>query len=88
MICRPKGRGQRKKNVFFRALPELPKPSPYLPPLYCLFFRRGDHVRDFYLSKKTVQKIRARLNPPQIRAMPELKRFFSFDVFPKAAPWC
>ena len=23
-----KGRGQRKQNVFFRALPESPKPSP------------------------------------------------------------
>ena len=27
----PKGRGQRKKNIFFRALPELPKPPPMTP---------------------------------------------------------
>ena len=24
----------------------------------------------------------ARVTPPQIRAMPELKRFYSYDVFP------
>ena len=27
----PKGRGQQKKNVFFRALPELPRPPPMTP---------------------------------------------------------
>ena len=35
-----KGRGQLKKNVFFRALPELPKPPPHDPNLgnLVLFF--------------------------------------------------
>ena len=37
---RPKGRGQLKKNVFFQALPELPKPPPPDPNLgnLVLFF--------------------------------------------------
>ena len=29
MLGAGKGRGQLKKNVFFRALPELPKPPPW-----------------------------------------------------------
>ena len=39
----PKGRGQRKKNVFFRALPELPKPPPHDPNSgnLVLFFRKS-----------------------------------------------
>ena len=39
-----KGRGQRKKNVFFRALPELPKPPPPHDPNsgnLVLFFRKS-----------------------------------------------
>ena len=36
------------------------------------------------LSKKIVQKNSGKGNPPpQIRAMPELKRFYGFDCFPK-----
>ena len=34
-----------------------------------------DHLRDFYLVKKTVQKNRARVIPPHFRAMPEFERF-------------
>ena len=46
------------------------------------------------LSKKTVQKNSGKGTPPQIRAMPELKRFFGYDCFPKcqlyieASPKC
>ena len=36
---------------------------------------------------KKGQKIRAWVDPPLIRAMPERKRFFSIDVFPKAISW-
>ena len=38
-----KGRGQRKKNVFFRALPELPNPPPHDPNSgnLVLFFRKS-----------------------------------------------
>ena len=31
IICNAMGRGQRQKNVFFRALPESPKPPPPSP---------------------------------------------------------
>ena len=38
-----KGRGQRQKNVFFRALPESPKPPPHHPNSgnLVLFFRQS-----------------------------------------------
>ena len=39
------------------------------------------------MVKKRGQKIRAWVDPPPIiRAMPERKRFFSTDVFPKRTP--
>ena len=37
--------------------------------------------RDFNLVKKG-QKIRAWVNPPPFRALPERKRAFPYDVFP------
>ena len=41
--CFVKGRPQLKKNVFFRALPELPKPPPHDPNSgnLVLFFRKS-----------------------------------------------
>ena len=41
--CCLKGRGQLKKNVFFRALPELPNPPPHDPNSgnLVLFFRKS-----------------------------------------------
>ena len=44
MLGAGKGRGQLKKNVFFRALPELPKPPPPHDPNsgnLVLFFRKS-----------------------------------------------
>ena len=37
---------------------------------------------------KEGQKIRAWVDPPLIRAMPERKRFFSMDLFPKIMALC
>ena len=45
-----------------------------------------EEIDSFYRPKghflKKGQKIRAWIDPPLIRAMPERKRFFSIDVFP------
>ena len=48
-----KGRGQRKKNVFFRALPESPKPPPpvYMQPkkqLKVQFIGIFEEIESFY----------------------------------------
>ena len=81
----PKGRRQNKKNVSIRALPELGGGVYPCPNFFAPFF---------YLRKKSRQWSRRRkesVKLPElgggggvwlIRAMPELKRFFS-DVFPK-----
>ena len=81
----PKGRVQNKKNVSIRALPELANP-PLHPPIRATFptFSAVATVDEtFSLSKKSAQKNSGKGKPPpQIRAMPELKRFFCSDVVP------
>ena len=74
-----KGRHQNKKKLFNSGIARITQPPPPPPNSgnFTNFVRRGDHLRDFYLSKKTVQKNSGKGKPPpQIRAMPELKRFF------------
>ena len=46
---------------------------------------RHDVLRDFYLVKKGVQKIRARVNPLPplpLSGNARIEKFFCFDVFP------
>ena len=79
---------QSKKNVSIRALPELAKP-PHPPiratlPTLSAVATIGE---TFSLSKKRAQKNSGKGKPhPQIRAMPELKGFFCFDVVPNCLP--
>ena len=70
-LIETKGTPPEKKNVFFRALPELPFPPPPLLSgnLYIFFGCHKGIYKVYFL-------IRARPPPPLIRAMPERKHFF------------
>ena len=59
-IYRPKGRPQLKKNVFFRALPELPKPPPLTPirATWSSFFgRQNSRFESEFRTKNTIHTI-------------------------------
>ena len=77
-----------KKKRLNLGIARITQPSP--PPApntgnFTIFFRCRDHLQDFYLSKKTVQKNsgKGKTPPPHFRAVPELKSLFSSDVVPK-----
>ena len=61
MIVLLKGRPQRKKNVFFRALPELPKTPPPMTPIratWSSFFRsRNSRFESQFRTKNTISTI-------------------------------
>ena len=78
-----KGRVQNKKNVSIRALPELAKPHPPIRATLPTLSAVVTIDETFSFSKKSAQKKSGKGKPlPPIRAMPELKIFSSFDVFP------
>ena len=79
-------RHQNLKKVSIRALPEFGGGGLPLPEFFCALFLPKEKVSSMVATAERVGKV-ARIGGwgggGLIGAMPELKRFFSFDVFPK-----
>ena len=77
MLGAGKGRGQLKKNVFFRALPELPKPPPMTPirATWSSFFGR-QNSRFESQPKTTLNNLKKQLKVQYIDIFEEIDSFY------------
>ena len=72
------GTSAKQKKRFNSGIARISQPPPH-PPIRATLPAIDE---TFSLSKKRAQKNSGKGNPPPIRAMPELKRFFCFALVP------